>query len=340
MRLVQFLTPTGERRVARVADDGNAGDVLHVLRNVERVYDLALEASDRRWSLADMVADRAGDETVDYDAIISEKRLLPPLDHPNPAHFILSGTGLDHLGSAQTRNAMHEKIEKTKAGGDEELTDSMKMFQLGLEGGKPAPGEVGSQPEWFYKGDGSWVVPPGQPLELPAFALDGGEEPELVGLYVIDRAGTPLRVGFALGNEFSDHVLEKQNYLYLAHSKLRTSSFGPELLVGDPPDDIRGTSKLLRGDKAIWQGDFLTGEANMTHTLANIEHHHFKYARFRRPGDAHAHFFGTATLSFAAGVQAQPGDVFEISAPGFGRPLRNSLAAQGEAGEVVAVRTL
>ena len=151
-------------------------------------------------------------------------------------------------------------------------------------------------------------MPPGQALELPSFALDGGEEPELVGLYVIDELGNPLRVGFALGNEFSDHVLEKQNYLYLAHSKLRTSSFGPELLVGEPPSDIRGTSKLLRNEEVVWQGDFLTGEANMTHTLANIEHHHFKYSRFRRPGDAHAHFFGTATLSFANGIVAEPGD--------------------------------
>jgi hypothetical protein len=31
----------------------------------------------------------------------------------------------------------------------------------------------------------------------------------------------PRRVGFALGNEFSDHTLEKKNYLYLAHSKGR-----------------------------------------------------------------------------------------------------------------------
>ncbi len=50
----------------------------------------------------------------------------------------------------------------------------------------------------------------------------------------------------------------------------------------------------------------------MTHSLANIEHHHFKYAGFRRPGDVHCHYFGTATLSFAAGVTVQPGDVFEV----------------------------
>jgi len=241
---------------------------------------------------------------------------------------------LDHLGSAQARDSMHAKLSS----GD--LTDSMKMFKLGLEGGKPAPGEVGVAPEWFYKGDGSWLVAPGHPLTLPSFALDGGEEPELVGLYVIAPSGAVLRIGFALGNEFSDHVLERQNYLYLAHSKLRTSSFGPELLLGDPPATITGMSRLLRNGEEIWRGEFLTGEANMTHTLANIEHHHFKYEGFRRPGDVHCHFFGTATLSFAAGIQTQLGDVFEISAPGFGRALRNPLVA-GPVGEgPVAVKTL
>jgi hypothetical protein len=38
------------------------------------------------------------------------------------------------------------------------------------------------------------------------------------------------------------------------------------------------------------------------------------------------HFFGTATLSFADGIETRAGDVFEIEAEGFGRPLRNALA--------------
>jgi hypothetical protein len=74
--------------------------------------------------------------------------------------------------------------------------------------------------------------------------------------------------------------------------------------------------------------------------LANIEHHHFKYAAFRRPGDVHCHFYGTATLSFAAGFRTQAGDVFEIAAPDFGRALRNPLAASTEPGGLVAVHPL
>ena len=328
MRLVQFLTPDGERHVALVRDH----DTLQLLQNTRYVRDLVLEAHRAGQSLSAAVEARLSAETVSYDQAVAEKRLLPPLDHPDPAHCILSGTGLDHLGSAQARDSMHTKLNS----GD--LTDSMKMFKLGLEGGKPAPGQIGVQPEWFYKGDGSWLVAPGQGLPFPTYALDGGEEPELVGLYVIGDNGEVLRVGFALGNEFSDHVLEKQNYLYLAHSKLRNSSFGPELLVGDAPADIRGVSRILRNGETVWSGEFLTGEANMTHTLANIEHHHFKYSGFRRPGDVHCHYYGTATLSFAAGFQPQPGDVFEISSPAFGRPLRNPLVKSEGADPLIAIQ--
>jgi hypothetical protein len=320
MRLVQFLTEANERRVALVSADGAK---LHPLTNTPSVRELALDAHYLNTSLADLVNERAEAGAVDYAPVIAANRLLLPLDHPDPAHTYVTGTGLDHLGSAQARDAMHVKL----AGASEELTDSMKMFKAGLEGGKPAPGQIGVQPEWFYKGDGSWLVPPGHALELPDFALDGGEEPELVGLYVIGEDGTVLRVGFALGNEYSDHILEKQNYLYLAHSKLRTSSYGPELLLGEPPSDIQGMSRIVRAGKELWSAPFLTGEANMTHTIANIEHHHFKYANFRRAGDVHVHYFGTATLSFAAGIKVQPGDIFEISAPGFGTALRNPLVA-------------
>ena len=251
--------------------------------------------------------------------------------HPVAARMFLTGTGLTHTGSAAARDAMHA--------GAEGLSDSMKMFRLGLEGGRPAPGQVGVQPEWFYKGTGVEAVASGDPLTSPGFALDGGEEPEIAGYYVIARDGTPWRVGFSLANEFSDHVTERINYLYLAHSKLRPASLGPELRLGELPADIQGTSRLVRRGRTIWEKPFLSGESNMSHTIANLEYHHFKYRLFRQPGDLHVHMFGTATLSFADGVTAEPGDVFEIAAPAFGLPLANPLAVDAMA-EPVTVEML
>lgn len=333
MRLSQILTPAGVRAVAAVLDDGNA--VL--VPDTATVRELALDAIAAGASLAELVERRVGSGprvAVDLEDAYRDGRLLAPLDHPDPAHCMVAGTGLTHLGSAEGRDKMHKDLSDPA-----KLTDSMKMFKMGLDGGRPAAGETGVQPEWFYKGDGSTVVQPGANLVSPPFARDGGEEPEIVGLYVIGPDGTPFRVGFALGNEFSDHVTERVNYLWLAHSKLRPSSFGPELLVGALPGNVSGVSRILREGSIVWQKPFLSGEDNMSHTIANLEHHHFKYDLFRRPGDVHVHYFGTATLSFSDGIETRSGDVFEISAPPFGLPLRNGLA-QAPADGAGAVRML
>jgi hypothetical protein len=322
--LLQFRRPDGERGVALLSE----GRALQIV-GVRSVLELARRALASGDDLA-ATANRAGlGEPVALDAV----RLLPPVDHEDPAHLLLSGTGLTHLGSAEGRDKMHRA-----AAADPAPTDSMRMFLLGVEGGKPAPGAAGVQPEWFYKGDGSCLVASGEPLASPAFALDGGEEPEIAGLYLIDIDGTPVRLGFALANEFSDHVTERGNYLWLAHSKLRPAALGPELWLGGLPPDVRGTSRILRDGAVLWEKPFLSGEANMSHSIANLERHHFKYAPFRRPGDVHVHFFGTATLSFSDGVATRPGDVFEIDAAPFSLPLRNPLAV-APAGEP-AVRVL
>jgi hypothetical protein len=321
--LVQYTCAEGERRVAFVGDDG----IARRLRGMTSVLALAQAAICEGQSLAAAAAAATAEE-VDLETV----ELLPPIDHPDPAHLLMTGTGLTHLGSAESRDAMH------RAAGDPGASDSMKMFLMGVEGGKPAGGGPGVQPEWFYKGDGSQLVAPGQPLAAPAFARDAGEEPEIAGVYLIDDDGTPVRLGFALANEFSDHVTERGNYLWLAHSKLRQAALGPELLLGELPADIRGTSRILRGGEAIWERPFLTGEANMSHGIANLEHHHFKYAQFRRPGDVHVHFFGTATLSFGDNIATAPGDLFEIEAAPFRLKLRNPVATAEEGG--VAVRVL
>jgi hypothetical protein len=315
-RLIQFHKH-GETRAALVLDAAT----VQILEIRGGTYALAQRAIQEGRSLRDTIELLKGNEQVSYQGLIDAGALLPPIMHPDPAHCYVSGTGLTHLGSADTRDSMHVKLNDPRG----TLTDSMKMFKLGLEGGKPESGQIGAQPEWFYKGNGNTIVAPYGPIPVPAFALDAGEEPELVGVYLIGPDGTPYRVGFALGNEFSDHVTERQNYLWLAHSKLRYSSFGPELRLGEIPRALEGVSRVLRNGKPIWQKPFVTGEENMCHTFANLEHHHFKYPQFRRVGDLHIHFFGTSTLSFADGIKTMEKDEFEISSPAFGKPLVNSL---------------
>ncbi|QZH75712.1 MAG: FAH family protein [Erythrobacter sp.] len=314
MIFIQIRSPAGERQVLAATEDGH-----RTVNGIESTRELALAAIAAGQSLEAQAHSAGLGDVVDVAQALAEGRVLPPVDHPDPAHLFLCGTGLTHLGSAEGRDQMHQLAASGQA------TDSMRMFLEGLEGGKPAEGAIGQQPEWFYKGDGAHLVATGAPLDQPGYAVDGGEEPEIAGLYIIGAHGTPHRLGFCLANEFSDHVTERHNYLWLAHSKLRQAALGPELLTGGLPRDVRGHVRIERAGATVWEKPFLTGEDNMAHSIANLEHHHFKYAQFRRPGDVHVHFFGTSTASFADGFVTQDGDVFEIAAPPFALPLRNAL---------------
>lgn len=331
LRLIQIVSPSKERQVL-AGDDAGA---FHVVEGFASTYDLAREAIRSGKSLADLVAAQPKGEAVDVAVALSEGRVLAPIDHPDATHLHVTGTGLTHLGSAEGRNKMHAKAE---AEGEAALTNSMKMFLMGVKDGKPAAGETGAQPEWFYKGNGHVLAGPTDALRSPAFALDGGEEPEMAGIYIIGDDGAPYRLGFALANEFSDHVTEKGNYLWLAHSKLRPASLGAELRVGELPQHIEGMARIRRGNETVWEKPFLSGEDNMSHSFANLEHHHFKYGLFRQPGDVHVHCFGTATASFADGVKTQDGDVFEIEANVFRYPLANPLKTLDD--ETVAIKAL
>lgn len=328
MHISQIIDEAGNRRVA--FRDGGA---TRLVNGADTTYNLAQEAIIAGQTLAQVIEARGLGETVDLAAALAEGRVLAPIAHPDPAHLHLTGTGLTHLGSAATRDSMHQSADAEK------LTDSMKMFRMGLENGKPAE-LPGVQPEWFYKGNGTQAIGPGAALVSPAFALDAGEEPEIAGIYLIGPDGVPHRLGFALANEFSDHVTERQNYLFLAHSKLRPASFGPELRLGELPQHVEGESRIRRGGEVIWKKPFLSGEANMSHFIANLEHHHFKYPIFREPGDVHVHMFGTATLSFADSVRTEPGDVFEIEVADFGLPLANPLKVAEAGPAAMLVKSL
>ncbi len=314
-RLVQLNHSKHGRKVALVKENQ-----LHFLRGADSLYRLAQSALAAHKKLEQAVADAVTNDSVDYNTVHSGQsdwRLLPAFDHPDePARCLVTGTGLTHKKSAENRQAMHSSVQPV-------VTDSMRMYQSGLEGGRPAPGEIGVPPEWFYKGCGTILRAHGEPLQVPAFGLDGGEEAEVAGAYLVAPDGQPRRVGLVLANEFSDHKIERQSYLYLAPSKLRTCAIGPELIVSGEFHDARGTVRISRSGKTLWSKNFATGDKNMSHTVANLEHHHFKYPAHRRPGDVHIHFFGADAFSFGDGIELADGDLMEIELAGFGRPLRN-----------------
>lgn len=330
MRLVQIAHASFGRRVA-LADDSS----LRLLGTHRSIYAFALSAIETGCPLDELLLSDVSDLALDYDEVYSLHggwSFLPSFDHPDePSRCLVSGTGLTHLASAANRDAMHAAAT---------VTDSMRMYRLGVERGRPEPGQTGAAPEWFYKGTGTILRGHGAPLTIPNFAGDGGEEPELAAAYVIDAQGSPRRVGMTTANEFSDHQIEKQNYLYLAHSKLRPCAIGPELIVNPEFSHVTGTVAIERGGATLWSKEISTGDRQMCHSLANIEHHHFKYEQHRRPGDAHVHFLGASAFSFGEGIALEDGDEMVIEWTGYGRALRNRIEIQKADGRAVQVATL
>jgi len=330
-RLVQ-LQHQGTRAVALVREPE-----LILLKDISSVYDLAITAINTGTSLIELIASLLSEKKLKYDDVHggwSNWKLLPSFDHPRtPLFCMVSGTGLTHKNSALNRQMMHTSAENKP-------TDSMVMYQWGVEGGTPAEGEIGVQPEWFYKGNGSVLKAHGEALEVPNFANDGGEEPELAGVYIIDKNGAPYRIGFTTGNEFSDHIMEKKNYLYLAPSKLRECAIGPELVIDADFSGIAGKVSVSRNGNQLWSSPVKTGEANMAHNLANLEYHHFKYPGHRIPLQAHVHFFGADAFSFGSQVQLQDGDEMQVEWGGMGRPLKNYLGVQAGKEELIRIKPI
>jgi len=328
MRFVQ-LKAGSERRLAMVQEPK-----LRLLRDFNSLYTLAQAATITGEKLTALAGHYLSEDVLDYEEIyqgIADWKLLPPIDHPGePARCLVSGTGLTHLGSARDRQSMHLAKEQ-------DLTDSMKMFQWGVEGGRPPKGEIGSPPEWFYKGNGTMVRAHNESLLIPPYAADGGEEAEIASAYLIGRNGRPYRIGMVQGNEFSDHLFEKRNYLNLAGSKLRTCALGPELVIDPDFQSVPGKVSIARDGRDFWAQPIASGEEEMCHSLRNLEHHHFKFELHRRPGDVHIHFLGAHSLSFGQGVKLQGGDIMSIQFEGFGRPLRNPVLFAGEKNTPVEV---
>jgi len=338
--LVQLLHTSDNTRAVALVEEPN----LRLLTGATSIYELAQQCLAAGTEIAAHAHSLATGQVLSYDEVYAGTSpwcLLFPIDVPGaPSRVLVAGTGLTHLGSASQRQAMHLAGQSAQEKKPEVLTDSMRMFQWGIEGGRPAEGEVGIAPEWFYKGDASVLRAPFEPLEIPSHAEDGGEEAEIAGIYIIASDGTPYRIGMCNANEFSDHKFERRNYLNLAGSKLRACSLGPELVIDAPFANLHGYVRIERAATPLWERNIASGEDNMAHSLANLEHHHFKFSGHRQPGNVHVHFFGADALSFGAGITLQEGDIAEVSFEGFGRALRNPIHEEERSTIPIIVRPL
>jgi hypothetical protein len=234
----------------------------------------------------------------------------------------------------------------------------------------------GAQAKFFQKGNGLILRGHNSTLEVPEYALDGGEEAELFGCYIVGPDRRAHRVGFAQGCDWSDHALENTNDYYFQQSKMRQCSLGPELVIGDVPfDDIEGHCSVWRRSEELEaierrqgnrnemlsqqqfgrsasmtplydSGPIFTGEKHMLYSLENLEDSFLRQRHLLAPGTVFIHAFGCSGSSWWSGPstgtlqprqwQYQSDDRIEIRFQEMGRTLVNSVVRQPRSSSVVA----
>src|SRR5215213_9138521 len=106
LRLVQLRARGHGQRVALVEEP-----MLRLLNGARSVLDLARAAIDRGRRLADVVEAQCSRDLLEYDPIYqgrSEWTLRPAVGDPDDAgSCLVTGTGLTHRASAESRASMH-----------------------------------------------------------------------------------------------------------------------------------------------------------------------------------------------------------------------------------------
>ena len=107
---------------------------VRLLEGFYSIYGLAQIAIEVPTKLSEVAHPRRPSDKLGCELIHtggSEWQTLPAIDLPQvSACCLISGTGLTHIDSARGRQSMHVTVT-------EELTDSVKMFRWGVEGGRP-----------------------------------------------------------------------------------------------------------------------------------------------------------------------------------------------------------
>ena len=282
-RLVQIIHPEYGRRIALVRERE-----LHLLSTHRTAYHFATAALEIGAPMRELISEDLAGIVLDYDEVHRLKSgwsFLPSFDHPRDlSRCVVTGCANAHTGTRE---------------------------------GRPAA------PPWFHKGNGAHLRAHGEALTIPSFAESGAEEAELVGVWIIDEKGKPVRVGLTPGNEFADPAMAAAEPRLLSHSKLRTCSIGPELVLDGDFTDVGGAVRVERAGKRIWSREIVTGERHTQFTLDEVASQHFKYPPHRVPGDVHLHFLGGSVSSYGDGVRLEHGDHVVVEWDGFGRALRN-----------------
>lgn len=315
MRFAQWMDPASGKRHAGFLGEDNGEETAVSLTSVDPKITSTLDIL------------RAGRRAIDNGRRLARAKrvawkslcgapfggrrpyLLPAIDAAsNPYAFTLWGAGVTHLRSARARE------EESKAARGRPASFYDLIYQEGVKGGNPKKGR-GARPEIFYKADGYYTVGPNDAVRIAPTAKRCVPEPEIVSYYRDD--GGWKRIGYTLGNDFSDQGWESENPLYLPHAKVQLglAAVGPVFVTADDPlfdsREIAIRCRVFRGKSVLLDsGSLRTGEKHMAHSLRNLELHLFDN-RPLRPGEIRGLYWGTPAVFK---IPLKPGDRIEIAA--------------------------
>jgi hypothetical protein len=216
--------------------------------------------------------------------------------------------------------------------GDAMVSGFMQTHRSKMDGPRPE-GPV-DPPKWFFKGFGSWLRVPGEPLVVPAEPVALIEEPEIALVYVNDDRGEPHYAGYTFGNDLCDIGLHRRNPAYNPYCKLCDTSITPWLFLDAPPQVVNGRVTIVRDGEAVWSGPFDCGLDALYYRLEDMADHLFTYPALRRPGMVNYVLLGADSASFHDGFRIADGDRLDIEFTSHGVRLSNAVEFAREVASV------
>ncbi|NUS16741.1 MAG: fumarylacetoacetate (FAA) hydrolase [Streptomyces sp.] len=186
-------------------------------------------------------------------------------------------------------------------------------------------------PKWFFKGLGSWLRMPGQPLVVPAEPVAVIEEPEVVLVYVNDDEGTPHYAGYTFGNDLCDIGLHRIDPGYTPSGKLCDTAISPHLFLDRPPRSATGQVTIERDGQPAWKGTFDCGADALYFRVQDMADRAFSFPALRRPGLVNYILTGADRSSIHDGFHLADGDRIVIDVASHGVVLSSPLQYGGRA---------
>jgi hypothetical protein len=257
------------------------------------------------------------------------------VEAPAMVHAVEDGWPAAAFAAGKERTARPLVPLLPAATGDAMVSGFMRTHRSKFDT-EPRADEPFVAPNWFFKGFGSWLRVPDQPLVVPEQPVALIEEPEVMLVYVNDADGSPHYAGYTFGNDLCDIGLHRRNPGWNPYCKLCDTAIAPLLFLGAPPSVVYGETVIERAGETAWRGKFECGQEALYYRVNDMAEHLFGYPAMRRPGMVNYVLLGADEASFHQGFRIVDGDRIVINVLSHGVKLANEVRFGGPIGAQTA----